>query len=77
MQYGGRSRVRQPGVSRIVIGLVGDVESTLSSLNLRSYAGVLDVVRISVPFKLVSREHHPARSLIRVGGVPIGPGTLR
>jgi 3-deoxy-7-phosphoheptulonate synthase len=63
------------GVSRIVIGLVGDVEY-FGSLNLRSHEGVLDVVRISVPFKLVSREHHPARSLIRVGGVPIGPGTL-
>jgi 3-deoxy-7-phosphoheptulonate synthase len=33
-------------------------------------------MRISVPYKLVSREHHPDRSVIRVGGVPIGPGTL-
>jgi len=63
------------GVSRIVIGLVGDVEY-FGSLNLRSRAGVLDVVRISVPFKLVSREHHAARSQIQVGGVPIGPGAL-
>jgi 3-deoxy-7-phosphoheptulonate synthase len=63
------------GVSRTIIGLVGDVEQ-FSALNLRSYRGVSDVVRISVPYKLVSREHHPSRSVIMVGGVPIGPGTL-
>ena len=63
------------GVSRTIIGLVGDVEQ-FGSLNLRSNTGVSDVVRISVPYKLVSREHHPERSVIRVGGVPIGPGTL-
>jgi 3-deoxy-7-phosphoheptulonate synthase len=61
------------GVSRTIIGLVGDVEQ-FSALNLRSYRGVADVVRISTPYKLVSREHHPNRSVITVGGVPIGPG---
>jgi 3-deoxy-7-phosphoheptulonate synthase len=63
------------GVSRTIIGLVGDVDQ-FGALNLRSYTGVSDVVRISVPYKLVSREHHPHRSVIHVGGVPIGPGTL-
>src|SRR6201998_3905710 len=63
------------GVSRTIIGLVGDVEQ-FGALNLRSYSGVSDVVRISVPYKLVSREHHPNRSVITVGGVPIGPGHL-
>ncbi len=63
------------GVSRTIIGLVGDVEQ-FGALNLRSYRGVSDVVRISVPYKLVSREHHPSRSVITVGGVPIGPGTM-
>jgi 3-deoxy-7-phosphoheptulonate synthase len=60
------------GVSRTIIGLVGDVEQ-FGALNLRSYRGVADVVRISVPYKLVSREHRPNRSVIMVGGVPIGP----
>ncbi len=63
------------GVSRTIIGLVGDVEQ-FGALNLRSYPGVSDVVRISVPYKLVSREHHPHRSTITVGGVPIGPGSV-
>ncbi len=60
------------GVSRTIIGLVGDVEQ-FGALNLRSRGGVGDVVRISVPYKLVSREHHRDRSVIRVGGVAIGP----
>jgi 3-deoxy-7-phosphoheptulonate synthase len=63
------------GVSRTIIGLVGDVDQ-FGSLNLRSRNGVSDVVRISVPYKLVSRENHPSRSVIRVSGVPIGPDTV-
>jgi 3-deoxy-7-phosphoheptulonate synthase len=63
------------GVSRTIIGLVGDIDQ-FGALNLRSRDGVGDVVRISVPYKLVSREHHPSRSVITVGGVPIGPDTV-
>ncbi|POM24970.1 Phospho-2-dehydro-3-deoxyheptonate aldolase [Actinomadura rubteroloni] len=63
------------GVSRTIIGLIGDVPD-FERLNLGGRRGVLEVVRISVPYKLVSREHHPQRSVIRVGGVPIGPDTL-
>ncbi len=62
-------------MSRTIIGLVGDVEH-FGALNLRSYPGVSDVMRISAPYKLVSREHHPNRSVISVGGVPIGPDTV-
>ncbi|REE99552.1 3-deoxy-7-phosphoheptulonate synthase [Thermomonospora umbrina] len=63
------------GVARTIVGLVGDVQQ-FGSLNLRSLPGVRDVIRISVPYKLVSRENHPERSVVRVGGVPIGPGTM-
>ncbi len=63
------------GMERSIVGLVGDVDQ-FGALNLRSMPGVSDVVRISVPYKLVSREHHPSRSVVRVGGVPIGPDTL-
>jgi 3-deoxy-7-phosphoheptulonate synthase len=63
------------GVNRTIVGLVGDVEQ-FGTLNLRGMRGVADVVRISVPYKLVSRENHPDRSVVRVGGVPIGPGTM-
>jgi len=63
------------GVSRTIVGLVGDIEQ-FTTLNLNSMPGVSDVVRISVPYKLVSREHHKERSVISVRGVPIGPDTL-
>src|SRR6266516_1672568 len=63
------------GVSRTIIGLVGDVDH-FGALNLRGRSGVSDVIRVSVPYKLVSREHHRERSVIWVAGVPIGPDTL-
>jgi 3-deoxy-7-phosphoheptulonate synthase len=63
------------GVSRTIVGLVGDVDQ-FGTLNLQGMPGVHDVVRISVPYKLVSREHHRDRSVISVRGVPIGPDTL-
>ena len=63
------------GVSRTIIGLVGDIDH-FGALNLRSRSGVSEVMRISAPYKLVSREHHRERSVIWVGGVPIGPSTV-
>ncbi|MFE0177295.1 3-deoxy-7-phosphoheptulonate synthase [Streptomyces sp. NPDC059002] len=63
------------GVTRTIVGLVGDVEA-FEALNLAQLRGVLDVVRISVPYKLVSREHHLDRSVVTVAGVPFGPDTL-
>jgi 3-deoxy-7-phosphoheptulonate synthase len=65
------------GVVRTIIGLVGDIDS-FHGLNLRSLPGVADVHRISDPYKLVSRQHHPDRSTVWVGRdkqVPIGPDT--
>ena len=63
------------GVSRVIIGLVGDVE-TFSALDLGAMPGVAQVTRVSTEYKLVSREHHPERSTVRVRGVPIGPDTV-
>ena len=63
------------GVVRTIIGLVGDIDS-FHGLNLRSLAGVADVHRISDPYKLVSRQHHPDRSTVWVRGVPIGPDSF-
>ncbi|HEY3260215.1 MAG TPA: 3-deoxy-7-phosphoheptulonate synthase [Pseudonocardiaceae bacterium] len=63
------------GVSRVIIGLVGDVDQ-FETLNLNGMRGVSHVTRISAKYKLVSREHHPTRSVVEVGGVPIGPHTV-
>ena len=67
------------GVSRTIIGLVGDVDS-FWQLNLRALPGVAAVHRISDPYKLVSRQHRPERSTVWVGAgerrVAIGPGAF-
>ncbi|MGH8940271.1 MAG: 3-deoxy-7-phosphoheptulonate synthase, partial [Actinomycetes bacterium] len=63
------------GVTRTIIGLVGDIES-FGGLNLRAMPGVADVMRVSAPYKLVSRIHHPQMSTVYVRGVPIGPDTF-
>jgi 3-deoxy-7-phosphoheptulonate synthase len=75
VQGAGGSAFVSRGVHRTIVGLVGDVEQ-FETLNLRALPGVTEVVRISTPYKLVSRENHPARSTVTVGGVPIGPATF-
>lgn len=71
-QAGGSAFVSR-GVERTIVGLVGDIE-LFGNLNLALLPGVADVVRISAPYKLVSRDHHPVTTTVTVGGVPIGPG---
>jgi len=65
------------GDTRTIVGLVGDLDR-FHGLNLRTLPGVAEVVRISTPFKLVSRQHHPEMSTVHVGAarVPIGPDTF-
>jgi 3-deoxy-7-phosphoheptulonate synthase len=75
VEAAGGSAFVSRGVSRTIVGLVGDV-AQFQALNLASLPGVSEVIRISKPYKLVSREHHPETSTILVGGVPIGPATF-
>src|ERR1700683_4672012 len=61
------------GEERIVIGVVGvggDVEACLESLE--ATPGVEKAVRISVPYKFVSKEFRKDRTIIRAGGAEIG-----
>lgn len=71
---GGEASVSR-GVSRTIIGLVGDVDR-FAALNLDRMKGVAKAIRVSHEFKLVSRQHHTQRSVVYVRGVPIGPRTL-
>ena len=73
-QSGGEAFVSR-GVTRTIIGLVGDID-TFQGLNLRAMPAVADVIRVSAPYKLVSRIHHPQMSTVYVAGVPIGPDTF-
>ena len=73
-QAGGSAFVSR-GVQRTIVGLVGDIVA-FQGLNLRAMPGVAEVVRVSKPYKLVSRENHPSSTVVEVGGVPIGPDTF-
>src|SRR3954447_25271269 len=66
------------GVARTIVGVVGneDVLADLEAHGLDAQDGVAQVIRVTSPYKLVSREHHPDRSTVMVGNVPIGPGTF-
>ena len=75
VESAGGSAFVSRGVQRTIVGLVGDI-AAFQTLNLRAMPGVGDVVRVSKPYKLVSREHHPEATTIQVGGVPIGPDTF-
>jgi 3-deoxy-7-phosphoheptulonate synthase len=61
------------GVERTVIGVVGQTYPELAD-ELGVLEGVADVVPISRPYKLASREFKPEDTVIRVGNVTIGGG---
>ncbi len=75
VQAAGGTAFVSRGVTRTIVGVIG-AEDVLESLDVTTLAGVHEVVRITAPYKLVSREHHPRTSTVTVGNVPIGPDTF-
>src|SRR5262249_25277464 len=63
------------GVSRTIIGVIGD-EEKIQVQPLQAIPGVEQVVPILKPFKLASREFHQDDLVIEVKGVKIGGGYL-
>ena len=63
------------GTGKTILGLVGDTSRVdidlISALDI-----VEDVKRVQEPFKNVNRKFHPDDTVIDVGGVKIGGGTL-
>jgi 3-deoxy-7-phosphoheptulonate synthase len=59
------------GAQRVAIGITGNI-GTLDRGTFESMPGVIQVIRVSHPFKLVSREFKPDDSVVRVGDVSIG-----
>jgi 3-deoxy-7-phosphoheptulonate synthase len=64
------------GVTRTIVGVVGAEEVLETLQQVATMPGVLEVLRITSPYKLVSRENHPTTSTVTVGNVPIGPETF-
>ena len=63
------------GVNRTIVGVVAG-EEVLEALDVAPLSGVAEVIRITAPYKLVSRENHPSTSVVHVGAVAIGPETF-
>jgi 3-deoxy-7-phosphoheptulonate synthase len=61
------------GVERTVVGVVGQTYPELAD-ELAVLEGVADVVPVSRPYKLASREFRPEDTVIKVGNVTIGGG---
>ena len=64
-----------PGAQRVAIGITGNKGSLEPSL-FDQLPGVAKAIRVSQPFKLVSREVKEEDTVIDVGGVPLGGNAL-
>jgi 3-deoxy-7-phosphoheptulonate synthase len=60
-----------PGAQRVAIGITGNQGAVEPAL-FESLPGVLEVIPVSHPYKLVSREAKPENSVVEVGGVAVG-----
>jgi 3-deoxy-7-phosphoheptulonate synthase len=64
-----------PGAQRVAIGITGN-RGALEPALFDVLPGVAEAIRVSHPFKLVSREVKEEDTVIDVGGVPLGGNTL-
>ena len=59
------------GEYQTVIGIVGD-EKKVDFDQVKSMGGVLDAIRIQVPYRLISRSYIPEDLVVKVGKIAIG-----
>jgi len=62
-----------PGAQRTAICIVGN-KGAVEEYRLLALDGVKEAIRVTKPYKLVSRETHPESTVITVGNVKIGDG---
>src|SRR5256885_752443 len=73
IQEFGITPVPLPGAERMAIGTFGSTSREAAEA-VESLPGVAEVVPVSRPFKLASREVIAGDTVVRVGAVPIGGG---
>ncbi|MDM7998481.1 MAG: 3-deoxy-7-phosphoheptulonate synthase [Dehalococcoidia bacterium] len=62
-----------PGAQRTAVCIVGN-QREVDDSRLLSLDGVKETIRVTKPYKLVSRETHPQPTVIAIGRVVIGAG---
>jgi 3-deoxy-7-phosphoheptulonate synthase len=62
-----------PGSERTAIGVLGN-KGYVDDLSICDLPGVKDVIHVSKPYKMASRDFHPRPTVIKIGSVEIGEG---
>jgi len=64
-----------PGAQRTAIGITGN-RGSVEAAAFENLPGVIEVIPVSAPYKLVSREAKRENSVISIRGVPVGGPAL-
>src|ERR1700676_743864 len=64
-----------PGATRTAIGITGNI-SAVDPRSLEVLPGVMELLRVTKPYKLASREMHEEDTVVRTPQTVIGPGTF-
>jgi 3-deoxy-7-phosphoheptulonate synthase len=64
-----------PGATRTAIGITGNVNA-VDPRTLEVLPGVMELIRVTKPYKLASREMHADDTTVRLSQSSIGPGTF-
>lgn len=64
-----------PGALRTAIGITGNINA-VDPRSLEVLPGVFELIRVTKPYKLASREMHEADTYVRLPHTTIGPGTF-
>jgi 3-deoxy-7-phosphoheptulonate synthase len=62
-----------PGSERTAIGVLGN-QGYVDDVTIRDLPGIQEIIHVSKPYKMVSRDFHPRSSVVNVCGVKIGEG---
>ena len=65
-----------PGAQRTAIGITGN-HGPVEQSEFESLPGVAEAIRVSKPYKLVSREVKGENTVVEVAGVPVGGDELK
>lgn len=64
-----------PGEMRTAIGITGN-KGSVDPAHFENLPGVADAIRVTKPYKLISKDLRPEKSAIKVGNSYIGDGSL-
>src|SRR5882672_5199698 len=64
-----------PGATRTAIGITGN-QGSVDASHFENLAGVAEAIRVSKPYKLISLDLRPEKTIVRVGDAAIGGDEL-